>query len=104
MIIYALSLSKGSSTGSGHQSSQASRERRYCVSESETDQVGTMIRREGDVFAYIVRRLLWAVVLLIVLSMVTFSIFYLVPRSAGRRRKRSRPVTWGGPPPRRPST
>ena len=31
-------------------------------------------------FAYIVRRLLWAVVLLIVLSMVTFSIFYLVPR------------------------
>ena len=34
-------------------------------------------------FAYIVRRLLWAVVLLIVLSIVTFSIFYLVPRLAG---------------------
>ena len=34
-------------------------------------------------FAYIVRRLLWAVVLLIVLSMVTFSIFYLVPRLGG---------------------
>jgi peptide/nickel transport system permease protein len=35
------------------------------------------------VFAYIVRRLLWAVVLLFVLSMVTFSIFYLVPRLGG---------------------
>jgi peptide/nickel transport system permease protein len=35
------------------------------------------------VFAYIVRRLLWAVGLLIVLSMVTFSIFYLVPRLGG---------------------
>ena len=34
-------------------------------------------------FAYIVRRLLWAVALLIVLSIVTFSIFYLVPRLAG---------------------
>ncbi len=34
-------------------------------------------------FAYIVRRLLWAVVLLIVLSIVTFSIFYLVPRLGG---------------------
>src|SRR5215218_5397037 len=34
-------------------------------------------------FAYIVRRLLWAVVLLFVLSVVTFSIFYLVPRLAG---------------------
>jgi peptide/nickel transport system permease protein len=34
-------------------------------------------------FAYIVRRLLWTVVLLIVLSIVTFSIFYLVPRLAG---------------------
>ena len=34
-------------------------------------------------FAYIVRRLLWAVVLLIVLSMVTFSIFYLIPRLGG---------------------
>ena len=34
-------------------------------------------------FAYIVRRLLWAVVLLIVLSMVTFSIFYLMPRLGG---------------------
>src|SRR6476660_288566 len=34
-------------------------------------------------FAYILRRLLWAVVLLIVLSMVTFSIFYLVPRLGG---------------------
>ncbi len=29
-------------------------------------------------FAYIVRRLLWAVALLFVLSIVTFSIFYLV--------------------------
>jgi peptide/nickel transport system permease protein len=35
------------------------------------------------VFAYIVRRLLWAVALLFVLSVVTFSIFYLVPRIAG---------------------
>jgi peptide/nickel transport system permease protein len=35
------------------------------------------------VFAYIVRRLLWAVLLLIVLSMVTFSIFYLIPRLGG---------------------
>jgi peptide/nickel transport system permease protein len=35
------------------------------------------------VFAYIVRRLLWAVVLLFVLSVVTFSIFYLVPRLVG---------------------
>jgi len=35
------------------------------------------------VFAYIVRRLLWAVILLIVLSMVTFAIFYLVPRLGG---------------------
>ena len=34
-------------------------------------------------FAYIVRRLLWAVVLLFVLSVVTFSIFYLVPRLGG---------------------
>ena len=34
-------------------------------------------------FAYIVRRLLWAVVLLFVLSIVTFSIFYLVPRLGG---------------------
>jgi peptide/nickel transport system permease protein len=34
-------------------------------------------------FAYIVRRLLWAVLLLIVLSMVTFSIFYLIPRLGG---------------------
>ena len=34
-------------------------------------------------FAYIVRRLLWAVVMLFVLSMVTFSIFYLVPRLGG---------------------
>ena len=34
-------------------------------------------------FAYIVRRLLWAVVLLVVLSMVTFSIFYLVPLLGG---------------------
>jgi peptide/nickel transport system permease protein len=35
------------------------------------------------VLAYIVRRLLWAVGLLVVLSMVTFSIFYLVPRLGG---------------------
>ena len=34
-------------------------------------------------FAYIVRRLVWAVLLLIVLSMVTFSIFYLIPRLGG---------------------
>lgn len=34
-------------------------------------------------FAYIVRRLLGAVGLLILLSMITFSIFYLVPRLAG---------------------
>ena len=34
-------------------------------------------------FAYIVRRLLWAVVVLFVLSVVTFSIFYLVPRLGG---------------------
>jgi peptide/nickel transport system permease protein len=34
-------------------------------------------------FAYIVRRLLWAVLLLIVLSMVTFSIFYLIPLLGG---------------------
>ena len=34
-------------------------------------------------FAYIVRRLLWAVVLLVVLSIVTFSIFYLIPRLGG---------------------
>jgi peptide/nickel transport system permease protein len=34
-------------------------------------------------FAYIVRRLLWAVLLLIALSMVTFSIFYLIPRLGG---------------------
>ena len=34
-------------------------------------------------FAYIARRLLWAVVLLIVLSMVTFAIFYLIPRLGG---------------------
>ena len=33
--------------------------------------------------AYIVRRLLWAVGLLFVLSVVTFAIFYLVPRWAG---------------------
>ena len=32
-------------------------------------------------FAYIVRRLLWAVVLLIVLSMVTFAIFFLIPET-----------------------
>jgi peptide/nickel transport system permease protein len=35
------------------------------------------------VFGYIVRRLVWAVLLLIVLSMVTFSIFYLIPRLGG---------------------
>jgi peptide/nickel transport system permease protein len=35
------------------------------------------------VFAYIVRRLLWAVLMLIVLSIVTFAIFYLVPRLGG---------------------
>jgi peptide/nickel transport system permease protein len=35
------------------------------------------------VFAYTVRRLLWAVVLLFVLSIVTFSIFYLIPRLGG---------------------
>jgi peptide/nickel transport system permease protein len=35
------------------------------------------------VFAYIVRRLFWSVLLLIVLSLVTFSIFYLVPRLGG---------------------
>jgi peptide/nickel transport system permease protein len=35
------------------------------------------------VFAYIVRRLLWAVVLMFALSVVTFAIFYLVPRLAG---------------------
>jgi peptide/nickel transport system permease protein len=35
------------------------------------------------VLAYIVRRLLWAAILLIVLSMVTFSIFFLVPRLGG---------------------
>ena len=34
-------------------------------------------------FAYIVRRLLWAVLMLIVLSMVTFSLFYLIPRLGG---------------------
>jgi peptide/nickel transport system permease protein len=34
-------------------------------------------------FGYIVRRLVWAVLLLIVLSMVTFSIFYLIPRLGG---------------------
>ena len=34
-------------------------------------------------FAYIVRRLLWAVVLLFVLSVVTFTIFYLIPRLGG---------------------
>lgn len=34
-------------------------------------------------FAYIVRRLVSAVVLLVILSMVTFAIFYLVPRLAG---------------------
>ena len=34
-------------------------------------------------FAYIVRRLLWAVVMLFALSVVTFSIFYLVPRLGG---------------------
>ena len=34
-------------------------------------------------FAYIVRRLLWALILLFLLSVVTFSIFYLVPRWAG---------------------
>jgi peptide/nickel transport system permease protein len=35
------------------------------------------------VFAYIIRRLLWAVVMLFALSVVTFSIFYLVPRLGG---------------------
>jgi peptide/nickel transport system permease protein len=35
------------------------------------------------VFAYILRRLLWAVVMLFVLSVVTFAIFYLVPRLGG---------------------
>ena len=34
-------------------------------------------------FAYIVRRLLWAVVLLAVLSVVVFSIFYLIPLVGG---------------------
>ena len=34
-------------------------------------------------FGYIVRRLLWAVVMLFALSVVTFSIFYLVPRLGG---------------------
>ena len=34
-------------------------------------------------FAYIVRRVVGAVGLLILLSMITFSIFYLVPRWAG---------------------
>jgi peptide/nickel transport system permease protein len=42
-----------------------------------------MITNGGDMFAYIVRRLLWAVLLLIVLSMVTFSIFYLIPLLGG---------------------
>jgi len=35
------------------------------------------------VFAYIVRRLLWSVVLLSVLSVVVFSIFYLIPLVGG---------------------
>ena len=34
-------------------------------------------------FAYIVRRLLWSVVLLSVLSVVVFSIFYLIPLLGG---------------------
>jgi peptide/nickel transport system permease protein len=34
-------------------------------------------------FAYLARRLMWSVLLLIVLSMVTFSIFYLIPRLGG---------------------
>ena len=55
-------------------------------------------------FAYIVRRLLWAVGLLIVLSIVTFSIFYWCRDWPGRPRKRWRHVTWGGPLPRRRST
>ena len=45
-------------------------------------------------FAYIVRRLLWSVVLLFVLSVVVFSIFYLIPLlGVGRPRKRWRHVT-----------
>ena len=52
-------------------------------------------------FAYIVRRLLWAVILLFLLSVVTFSIFYLVPRWAGEHWPLG---TWAGPPPRKFST
>ena len=52
-------------------------------------------------FAYIVRRLLWAVALLFVLSVVTFSIFYVVPRLAGASPETLAAVTWGGLLPRR---
>ena len=34
-------------------------------------------------FAYIVRRLLWSVVLLAVLSVVVFAIYYLIPLLGG---------------------
>jgi peptide/nickel transport system permease protein len=35
------------------------------------------------VFAYIVRRLIAAAALMVLVSIITFSIFYLVPRLAG---------------------
>jgi peptide/nickel transport system permease protein len=36
------------------------------------------------VIAYVIRRLLWAVLLLLVVSLITFGIFFLVPRWAGQ--------------------
>ena len=36
-----------------------------------------------NVFAYLIRRLFAAIVLMLVVSMITFAIFYLVPRLAG---------------------
>jgi peptide/nickel transport system permease protein len=49
--------------------------------------------------SYIIRRLIAAVGLVIVISMITFAIFYLIPRMAARRRDRWRPATWASPDP-----
>ncbi len=40
-------------------------------------------RRRNTVVAYVIRRLIAAVMLLVLVSIITFSIFYLVPRWAG---------------------
>ena len=58
----------------------------------------------GHVVTYIVRRLIAAVFLLIVVSMITFAIFFLVPRLAGRPPTSSPRGTSGATRPGRRST